>query len=73
MLKAPLLIKDGGEEAEALERLLLEVGRVVLEEPSTFVLDAHASFVVRTLLQVLGGTRVGSDGGRGLPGSGECA
>lgn len=69
--RAPLLISEGGEEAQALEELLLDLGKGLLDELATFTLDAHASFVVRTLLQVLGGARVGSDGGRGLPGSGE--
>ncbi|XP_039193762.1 nucleolar protein 9 [Crotalus tigris] len=68
--RAPALISDGGEESQALEELVLDLGKGLQEELSTFALDAHASFVVRTLLQVLGGARVGSDGGRGLPGSG---
>ncbi|XP_070810387.1 nucleolar protein 9 [Pituophis catenifer annectens] len=68
--RAPVLISEGGEEAQALEELVLDLGKSLREELSTFALDAHASFVVRTLLQVLGGARVGSDGGRGLPGSG---
>uniref|UniRef100_A0A8C5RPZ1 NOP9 nucleolar protein n=1 Tax=Laticauda laticaudata TaxID=8630 RepID=A0A8C5RPZ1_LATLA len=68
--RALLLISEGGEEAQALEELLLDVGKSLQEELATFALDAHASFVVRTLLQVLGGARVGSDGGRGLTGSG---
>ncbi|XP_058039274.1 nucleolar protein 9 [Ahaetulla prasina] len=68
--RVPLLISEGGEEARALEELVLDLGKSLREELTTFALDAHASFVVRTLLQVLGGARVGSDGGRGLPGSG---
>ncbi|XP_007444396.1 nucleolar protein 9, partial [Python bivittatus] len=68
--RAPLLILEGGEEAGALEDLVLQLGKSLQEELPTFALDAHASFVVRTLLQALGGARVGSDGGRGLPGSG---
>ncbi|XP_013909236.1 PREDICTED: nucleolar protein 9, partial [Thamnophis sirtalis] len=68
--RAPLLISGGDEEAQALEELLLDLGKGLRDELATFALDAHASFVVRTLLQVLGGARVGSDGGRGLPGSG---
>ncbi|XP_062993391.1 LOW QUALITY PROTEIN: nucleolar protein 9 [Elgaria multicarinata webbii] len=70
LLRAPLLVADGAEEAGTLEALVLELGRAVQEELSAFALDAHASFVVRTLLQALGGVRVGSDGGRGLPGLG---
>nr|XP_060635947.1 nucleolar protein 9 [Anolis sagrei ordinatus] len=70
LLCSPLLIKDGAEDSETLEDLVLELGRTVQKELSVFALDAHASFVVRTLLQVLGGVRVGSDGGRGLPGLG---
>ncbi|XP_070584169.1 nucleolar protein 9 isoform X2 [Erythrolamprus reginae] len=68
--RAPLLISAGGEGAQALEELVLDLGKSLREELSTFALDTHASFVVRTLLQVLGGACVGSDGGRGLPGSG---
>ncbi|XP_063157699.1 nucleolar protein 9 isoform X2 [Candoia aspera] len=68
--RAPLLISEGGEEAGVLEKLVLELGKSLQEDLRTFALDAHASFVVRTLLQALGGARVGSDGGRGLPGSG---
>ncbi|XP_072833205.2 nucleolar protein 9 [Pogona vitticeps] len=70
LLRAPLLIKDGAEDSEILGHLVLELGRAVEREFSAFVSDVHASFVVRTLLQVLGGVRVGSDGGRGLPGLG---
>ncbi|KAH0626151.1 hypothetical protein JD844_000944 [Phrynosoma platyrhinos] len=70
LLRAPLLIKDGAEDSGTLEDLILELGRAVQKELSVFALDAHGSFVVRTLLQVLGGVRVGSDGGRGLPGLG---
>ncbi|KAJ6653094.1 hypothetical protein lerEdw1_010180 [Lerista edwardsae] len=70
LLRAPLLIRDGAEDAGMLEELVLELGRAVQEELLVFVLDAHASFVVRTLLQTLGGARVGSDGGRGPPGLG---
>ncbi|XP_066484733.1 nucleolar protein 9 [Tiliqua scincoides] len=70
LLRAPLLMRDGAEDAGTLEDLVLELGRAVQEELLVFVLDAHASFVVRTLLQVLGGARVGSDGGRVLPGLG---
>nr|XP_056719573.1 nucleolar protein 9 [Euleptes europaea] len=66
ILRALLLIKDGAEDSETLEDLVLELGRAVQGELSAFALDAHASFVVRTLLQALGGARVGSDGGRGL-------
>uniref|UniRef100_A0A8D2LK43 NOP9 nucleolar protein n=1 Tax=Varanus komodoensis TaxID=61221 RepID=A0A8D2LK43_VARKO len=60
LLRAPLLIADGAEEAGALEDLVLELGRAMREELSVFALDAHASFVVRTLLQALGGVRVGA-------------
>uniref|UniRef100_A0ABM5EJ69 Nucleolar protein 9 n=1 Tax=Pogona vitticeps TaxID=103695 RepID=A0ABM5EJ69_9SAUR len=70
LLRAPLLIKDGAEDSEMLGDLVLELGRAVEGEFSAFVSDVHASFVVRTLLQVLGGVRVGSDGGRALPGLG---
>ncbi|XP_060112304.1 nucleolar protein 9-like [Heteronotia binoei] len=66
LLRAPLSIQDGAEDSGTLEDLVLELGRSVQEELSAFALDAHASFVVRTLLQALGGARVGSDGGRGL-------
>ncbi|XP_054848623.1 nucleolar protein 9 isoform X2 [Eublepharis macularius] len=66
VLRAPLLIKDGADDSGTLEDLVLELGRAVQGELSAFALDAHASFVVRTLLQTLGGARVGSDGGRGL-------
>ncbi|XP_042328037.1 nucleolar protein 9 [Sceloporus undulatus] len=65
LLRAPLLIKDEAEDSETLEDLVLELGKAVQKELSVFALDAHGSFVVRTLLQVLGGVRVGSDGGRG--------
>nr|XP_020666133.1 nucleolar protein 9 [Pogona vitticeps] len=73
LLRAPLLIKDGAEDSEILGHLVLELGRAVEREFSAFVSDVHASFVVRTLLQVLGGVRVGSDGGRGLPGLGNSS
>ncbi|KAL8177162.1 UNVERIFIED_CONTAM: hypothetical protein K2H54_042722 [Gekko kuhli] len=66
LLRAPLLIQEAEEDSGTLEDLVLELGRSVQEELSVFALDAHASFVVRTLLQALGGARVGSDGGRGL-------
>ncbi|XP_015275516.1 PREDICTED: nucleolar protein 9, partial [Gekko japonicus] len=66
LLRAPLLIQEGAEDSGTLEDLVLELGGSVQEELSAFALDAHASFVVRTLLQALGGARVGSDGGRGL-------
>ncbi|CAI5791424.1 nucleolar protein 9 [Podarcis lilfordi] len=69
LLRAPVLISEGAEDAEELEDHVLELARAVQEELPTFALDTHASFVVRTLLQVLGGVRVRSDGGRGLPGS----
>ncbi|KAJ7313168.1 hypothetical protein JRQ81_004442 [Phrynocephalus forsythii] len=68
LLRAPLLIRDGAEGSETLEDLVLELGKAVEGEFSAFTLDAHGSFVVRTLLQVLGGVRVGSDGSWGLPG-----
>ncbi|KAM3823878.1 nucleolar protein 9 isoform 2-T3 [Vipera latastei] len=68
--RALALISDGGEASQALEELVLALGKGLQEGLPTFALDAHASFVVRTLLQVLGGARVGSDGGRALPGSG---
>ncbi|XP_053118829.1 nucleolar protein 9 isoform X2 [Hemicordylus capensis] len=70
LLRAPLLIRDGAEDAGMLEDLVLELGRASQEELSVFASDAHASFVVRTLLQTLAGVRVGSDGGRGIPGAG---
>ncbi|XP_061444969.1 nucleolar protein 9 isoform X2 [Rhineura floridana] len=70
MLRAPALTTKGAEDAGTLEHQVLELGRAVQEELSVFALDAHASFVVRTLLQVLGGVRVGSDGSWGLPGLG---
>ncbi|XP_033025358.1 nucleolar protein 9 isoform X3 [Lacerta agilis] len=70
LLRAPVLMAEGAEDAEVLEDQILELARAVQEELPTFALDTHASFVVRTLLQVLGGVRVRSDGGRGLPGSG---
>ncbi|XP_053218763.1 nucleolar protein 9 isoform X1 [Podarcis raffonei] len=70
LLRAPVLISEGAEDAEELEDQVLELARAMQEELPTFAQDIHASFVVRTLLQVLGGVRVRSDGGRGLPGSG---
>nr|XP_028557489.1 nucleolar protein 9 isoform X2 [Podarcis muralis]XP_028557490.1 nucleolar protein 9 isoform X2 [Podarcis muralis]XP_028557491.1 nucleolar protein 9 isoform X2 [Podarcis muralis] len=70
LLRAPVLISEGAEDAEELEDQVLELARAVQEELPTFALDTHASFMVRTLLQVLGGVRVRSDGGRGLPVSG---
>ncbi|XP_028557492.2 nucleolar protein 9 isoform X4 [Podarcis muralis] len=70
LLRAPVLISEGAEDAEELEDQVLELARAVQEDLPTFALDTHASFVVRTLLQVLGGVRVRSDGGRGLPVSG---
>ncbi|XP_048374172.1 nucleolar protein 9 [Sphaerodactylus townsendi] len=66
VLRAPLLIKEGAEDSGTLEDLVLELARAVQGELSVFALDSHGSFVVRTLLQALGGARVGSDGGRGL-------
>ncbi|XP_077169788.1 nucleolar protein 9 [Paroedura picta] len=66
LLRAPLLIQDGAEDSGMLEDLVLELGRSVQEALSALASDANASFVVRTLLQTLGGARVGSDGGRGL-------
>uniref|UniRef100_A0A8C0IMQ5 NOP9 nucleolar protein n=1 Tax=Chelonoidis abingdonii TaxID=106734 RepID=A0A8C0IMQ5_CHEAB len=69
LLRAPRLL--GEEDAGALEELVLQLGRAVREELRAFAWDPHASFVVRTLLQVLGGVRVGSDAARGLSGTGE--
>ncbi|XP_038225647.1 nucleolar protein 9 isoform X1 [Dermochelys coriacea] len=68
LLRAPRLL--GREDVGTLEELVLQLGRAVREELGTFAWDPHASFVVRTLLQVLGGVRVRSDAARGLLGSG---
>ncbi|XP_065270620.1 nucleolar protein 9 [Emys orbicularis] len=71
LLRAPQLL--GEEDAGTLEELVLQLGRAVREELGAFARDPHASFVVRTLLQVLGGVRVGSDAARGLSGTGPPA
>ncbi|EMP30571.1 Pumilio domain-containing protein C14orf21 [Chelonia mydas] len=71
LLRAPRLL--GREGAGKLEELVLQLGGAVREELGTFARDPHASFVVRTLLQVLGGVRVGSDAARGLSGTGPPA
>ncbi|XP_074838315.1 nucleolar protein 9 [Carettochelys insculpta] len=66
LLRAPLLL--GGEDAGTLEQLVLRLAGAVKENLGTFARDPHASFVVRTLLQVLGGgpgrLRRGSEAGR---------
>uniref|UniRef100_A0A452GQK8 Uncharacterized protein n=1 Tax=Gopherus agassizii TaxID=38772 RepID=A0A452GQK8_9SAUR len=64
LLRAPRLL--GEEDAGTLEELVLQLGRAMREELRAFAWDPHASFVVRTLLQVLGGVRVGSDAAQGL-------
>ncbi|KAG6921353.1 NOP9 nucleolar protein [Chelydra serpentina] len=68
LLRAPRLL--GEEDAGALEELVLQLGGAVREELGAFARDPHASFVVRTLLQVLGGVRVGSHAARGFSGTG---
>lgn len=72
LLRAPRLLGEE-EEAGTLEGLVLQLGGAVREDLGAFARDPHASFVVRTLLQVLGGARVGADAGRGLSGPGRPA
>ncbi|XP_067389176.1 nucleolar protein 9 [Emydura macquarii macquarii] len=71
LLRVPTLLAEG--EAGPLEELVLRLGGAVREELGAFAGDPRASFVLRTLLQVLGGARVGSDASRGLPGAGPPA